>query len=130
MKISYPSLWQSWKKDTNGKKVKYNDFEYHIENGIHHIKYDKPAVQTFNNHMLKKGALFFRREDGGYWRFVGYVLRVHEHVDAKYVSLDVREYNFKNLFKTKSSAAVMFGFKHITQGPRMNGLIELITAAP
>ena len=127
IQTSYPSLWQSWGKDAKNKKVIYNDFEYHVENGIHNIKYDLPHKQTCNNHMVKKGALFFRREKKGDWRLVGTVIEVHKHAENNYVSLDVKELHFNELFKTKSSAAVAFGFNPLNEGNRQNGLIKLIT---
>ena len=119
------SLWQS---DTE----KYSDFTWNEQTKTLQVKYDKPLFQKYKNHYISENAMFFRKEDG-MWRFVGFVAKVSEHLDPKFVTLDiikVKEYKYK--FKSKNSAVTAFGFKSLYnktvypggQGHR-DGLIKL-----
>ena len=106
-----PSIWQN-------DNCYYDDYQM---NNLQ-VKYDRPKIQRTRDHLICKGALFFRKKKN-MWHIIGKVTNVHEHGDT-FVSLDIEKWGVQML-KTKSDAAVAFGFKPLNESERGYGLIPL-----
>jgi len=117
--MSTSSLWQ------NNACGKYDDYPCADNNDMTVIKYDKPRKMRCRDHLIKEGALFFRKGNKK-WSLIGEVKAVHHHVDnPTFVTLDVRKYHDENTFRTKTDAVIHFGYKPLGNFERIHGVINL-----
>lgn len=120
---SIPGIFQSFLKE------EYKDYPWYtsIDDKIIIVKYDKPTTQTCRNHLLCKGAIFFRKFIN-LWYLVGEVIDTHDYEEFNFKTLTIKKFNNKYIslgFKTKSEAVIYFGFQPLSEYERRFGMIEL-----
>jgi hypothetical protein len=117
------SIWQTSRSENT-----YNDFKVTDEKNSFGVIYAKPPKLRSRDHILASGALYFLKSKCG-WSLKGIVMNVCDSGNNS-VFLDIEKREGTPFFKTKSDAAVAYGFVPLSNYERRYGMIPLTFIAP